>query len=133
MGNALNFRFSRPHYRFHVVCIGHELFSAHAATANLACYIVSCGRCRVGSVSLLLFPSLASAMTAGAASIERDDDIISPVQNPENQAPPISPIALSSRPAAEGPLRTPSIRIESFPNLLSGEPLSAIAAPAPYL
>jgi len=88
VGNALNFRFSRPHYRFHVVCIGHELFSAHAATANLACYIVSCGRCRVGSVSLLLFPSLASAMAAGAASIERDDDVISPVQNPENQAPP---------------------------------------------
>ena len=85
MGNALNFRFSKPHYRFVGERLGRSLFSTRAANKNLASFIVSRGRCKVGDVLLLLFPSLTSAMAAGERHRrERKDDITEEIQIPSN-------------------------------------------------
>ena len=48
VGNALNFRFSRPPHRFEVRSYEHGYFSAIASSKNLASFIVSRGRCKVG-------------------------------------------------------------------------------------
>ena len=83
VANALNFCFSRPGIRFHVLCLAPNLFSARAGNRNMAAYIVSRRRCVVGRLSLLLFPSLASAMAVGAARTEQArDDVTNQIQNP---------------------------------------------------
>ncbi|CAN6166399.1 unnamed protein product [Urochloa humidicola] len=62
--NALNFCFSMPPHRFVVKEVGDCIFSSVVANANIARYIVAFGHCKLGKTSLLLFPSLDSAIAA---------------------------------------------------------------------
>lgn len=65
--NALNFCFSTYPFRFQTSDILPGVFESAAANGNIARLIVTRGRCRLGRVSLLLFPSLRSTMAAGAS------------------------------------------------------------------
>ena len=82
--NTLNFCFSVPHFRFGVTLLGRNVFSSQAANQNLAAFIVTRGRCSVGSTSLLLYPTLASAMAAGERAplpdLKREGDVSSKIQ-----------------------------------------------------
>ena len=131
VANALNFRFSRPSFRFTVRCPSLGVFSACTASQNKTAFIALRGRCRVGSVSLLLFSTFASAMAARPASGERHSDVTVAIQNPESAGVP-GP-HFEPRPHADGPPSNPSSGIQLPSTLLSGAPLSAIAAAVPNL
>lgn len=73
VSNALNFCFSAPPHRFQIYAVSPGVFSSCAANANLASYIFSRGSCRLGSVHLLLFPSLACREDETPATPDGDD------------------------------------------------------------
>ncbi|CAN6334539.1 unnamed protein product [Urochloa humidicola] len=60
--NALNFCFSFPPHLFEVQNAGDDVFVTAVSSSNLARYMVAQGRCRLGTASYLLFPSLGSAI-----------------------------------------------------------------------
>lgn len=132
VGNALNFRFARPPRRFKVIQLGPDLFSARAANNNLASFIASRGRCKVGSVSLLLFPTLTAAMAGGGVLGARECDVSTPVQTSNGQAT-VRPPPRAPGPAPSCPTRASALGIHSASTTLSGEPSVATAASAPYL
>ena len=64
--NAFNYCFSMAPHRFEFSRINDTPFSTVAANGNIARFIVARGRCVVGKVSLLLFPTRDSTMAASA-------------------------------------------------------------------
>jgi len=125
VANVLNYCFSRPHIRFDVVCIAPDLFSTRAVDRNMANYIVSRGRCAVESISLLLFPTLASAMAAGVSPGKSGGDVMPNFEIPRaagGAGPATTANVLG--PAVYGPCRVPGVDstpcIHSPPTRLSG-------------
>ena len=67
--NTLNFCFSIYPFRFKVLEPLPGVFETVACNGNIARLIISSGRCRLGRVSLLFFPSLSSAVDADFAGL----------------------------------------------------------------
>jgi hypothetical protein len=94
--NALTFFFSTHPLRFQVREVHQGVFETAASNGNIARLMLTRGRCSLGQVSLLLFPSFSASLVAWGARTSGEEATDVTPMSPEIRTPDPAPVPLGA-------------------------------------